>query len=178
MPRIGLISDTHGLLRPQALAALSGCDYLVHAGDIGKAAILEQLRALAPLAAVRGNNDSEQWANDLPEATDVQVDNVRIYVLHDLTHLRINPQQAGFQVVVSGHSHRPSIEQRDGVLYVNPGSAGPRRFKLPLSVAQLVVARNLVSAKIIEFRVDEINSNTPRAAAPISASKSRKAKRP
>src|SRR5690606_8426515 len=140
MPRIGLISDTHGLLRPEAVAFLRGSDFLIHAGDIGNAAVLEQLRELAPVTAVRGNNDKGAWADTLAETEVLEVNGVAVFVLHDVADLDLDPAAAGFRVVVFGHSHRPSSETRDGVLYVNPGSAGPRRFKLPISVGELIVA--------------------------------------
>jgi uncharacterized protein len=134
---IGLISDTHGLLRPEALAALEGCDVIVHAGDAGKPEILEILRAVAPVVAVRGNIDRGEWAERLPETAVVEAASSRIYVLHDVHQLAIDPAAAGFQFVVSGHSHKASREERGGVIYVNPGSAGPRRFRLPITLARL-----------------------------------------
>ena len=134
---IGLISDTHGLLRPEALRALRGSELIIHAGDVGRAAILDDLRRVAPVVAVRGNGDKGGWADDLPLTAAVDPG---IYVLHDVKQLRIDPGQAGFRVVVSGHSHKPSQTERDGVLYVNPGAAGPRRFRLPVTVAKLNLA--------------------------------------
>lgn len=151
MQRVGLISDTHGLLRPEALAFLRGSDFIVHAGDIGDAAVLDKLRCLAPLTAVRGNNDKGPWARAIAETDVLQVGAVVIYVLHDLAELTLDPAAAGFRVVVSGHSHHPRIEERDGVLYVNPGSSGPRRFKLPIAVAELRVAGSSVKARIAEL---------------------------
>ena len=151
MQRVGLISDTHGLLRPEALAFLRGSDFIVHAGDIGEAAVLEELRRLAPLTAVRGNNDNGPWAKSIAETEVLEVGGVLIYVLHDLAELDLDPVAAGFRVVVSGHSHHPSVEDRDGVLYVNPGSSGPRRFKLPIAVAELQVAGSSVKARIVEL---------------------------
>lgn len=151
MARIGLISDTHGLLRPEAVAFLRGSDHIVHGGDIGHAGILDELRALAPVTAVRGNNDEDVWAEGLAETEMLKVGEITIYVLHDLKALDIDPGAAGFQVVVSGHSHKPSIEHRAGVLYVNPGSAGPRRFKLPIAVAELVIAGAAVTPRIVEL---------------------------
>ncbi len=153
MARIGLISDTHGLLRPEAISFLRGCDHIVHGGDIGDAEVLDELSALAPVTAVRGNNDNGHWAERLGETQFVQIGDVCIYALHDIAQLDIDPSSAGVQVVVSGHSHKPSIERRDGVLYVNPGSAGPRRFKLPVSVAELVIADGAVSARVVELVV-------------------------
>ena len=134
---VGLISDTHGLLRERAVAALAGCELIVHAGDVGRPEVLEGLRAIAPLVAVRGNVDAGAWAAGLPETAEAEVAGARIYVLHDLLGLALDPAVRGFQVVVSGHSHKPAESRRDGVLYVNPGSAGPRRFKLPISVARM-----------------------------------------
>jgi putative phosphoesterase len=151
MLRVGLISDTHGLLRPEALAFLRGSDCIVHAGDIGDAAILTQLGALAPVTAVRGNNDKGRWAKAIAHSEILRVETVSLYVIHDVAELDLDPVAAGIQVVVSGHSHRPSLEQRSGVLYVNPGSAGPRRFKLPIAVAELEVAGASVKAKLVEL---------------------------
>jgi putative phosphoesterase len=137
--RIGLISDTHGLLRPEAESFLAGCDQIIHAGDIGTPEILEQLAQIAPVSAVRGNNDKGAWADELAETELVQLGQVLVYVIHDIARLGIDPPGAGVQVVVSGHSHRPKVQQRDGVLYINPGSAGRRRFKLPISIGELVI---------------------------------------
>ncbi len=153
MPRVGLISDTHGLLRPEAVTFLRGSDHIIHAGDIGDAAVLRQLDVLARVTAVRGNNDKGSWAEAIPESQVLQVDNVFIYVLHDLAELDLDPGAAGFQVVVSGHSHQPLVETRDGVLYVNPGSSGPRRFKLPVAVAELDIEGHSVRARVIELEV-------------------------
>lgn len=136
-PIIGLISDTHGLLRPEAMAALEGCGLIIHAGDVGKPEILEKLRALAPVIAVRGNIDSGPWASRLPLTSVAEIPSARIYVLHDIAQLNLDPAAAGFAVVVSGHSHKPGRMERAGVLYVNPGSAGPRRFRLPITLARL-----------------------------------------
>jgi putative phosphoesterase len=134
---VGLISDTHGLLRPEALRALDGSDLIIHAGDVGKPEILDALRASAPLVAVRGNIDRGEWASALPLTAVAEAGPATIYVLHDIHQLDLDPAVAGFHVVISGHSHKPSRTERDGVLYINPGSAGPRRFKLPLTVARL-----------------------------------------
>lgn len=151
--KIGLISDTHGLLRPQALDALQGCEHLIHAGDIGKPAILDALRELAPLTVVRGNNDEDDtWASDVPYSDVLQVEGVGIYVTHILADVP-QPLPDDVQVVVVGHSHKPLIEQRDGVLFINPGSAGPRRFKLPISVAWLHIDEQGVRAELIELAV-------------------------
>jgi len=157
MFRVGLISDTHGLLRPEVKTFLRGCDFIVHGGDIGGLDILEELTALAPVTAVRGNNDKDNWADKLSQDEILQVGDIFIYVIHDLAELRIDPLAAGVRVVVSGHSHKPLTSERDGVLFVNPGSSGPRRFKLPISIGELVVEGNSVSARIIEL-------STPRAA--------------
>ena len=151
MLRVGLISDTHGLLRPDAAAFLDGSDCIVHAGDICDAALLAQLAAIAPLTAVRGNNDRGAWAERLNETELVRIGAVHLYAIHDLAALDIEPQAAGVRVVVSGHSHRPHIEERDGVLYVNPGSAGPRRFRLPIAVGELIIDGAAVSARIHEL---------------------------
>jgi putative phosphoesterase len=151
--RVGLISDTHGLLRPEAVAFLRGSDFIVHGGDIGRAAVLEELAALAPVTAVRGNNDKAPWAGPVRETEVLQVGEVLIYVVHDIAALDLDPVAAGFHVVVSGHSHRPSVTQRDGVLYVNPGSSGPRRFRLPVSVGELLVVEKSVNARVVELDV-------------------------
>ncbi len=148
-----MISDTHGLLRPQAVAALSGCGLIVHAGDVGSPAILADLRRLAPVVAVRGNVDVEAWARGLPETAVGEVGAVRLYVLHDLGRLDLDPAAAGFAAVVSGHSHIPAIIDRGGVLYVNPGSAGPRRFSLPVSLALLRVRDGAVGAELVPLDV-------------------------
>lgn len=145
---IGLISDTHGLLRPEGLRALEGSDLIIHAGDVGNPEILKTLKALAPVFAVRGNVDTEPWANALPETEVVEVDAVTIFVLHDVHALDLDPAAAGFQIVVSGHSHKPGRTERDGVLFINPGSAGPRRFDLPVTVARL---RLDAKAQQVEF---------------------------
>ena len=151
--RIGIISDTHGLVRPEAIAALRGVDMILHAGDVGAPQVLETLNELAPVVAVRGNNDKGEWADALPDWEVVEVGSISIYMLHDLKEIDISPSGASFQVVVSGHSHKPSLENRRGVLYVNPGSAGPRRFSLPVSIAELRVVDGKVSADLIELTV-------------------------
>ena len=135
--RIGLISDTHGLLRKEAVKALRESDLILHAGDVGKPEILRQLREIAPVVAVRGNVDTEPWAQALPETAVAEAGAIQIYVLHDVNASDLNPTAAGFHIVVSGHSHKPGKLERDGVLYINPGSAGPRRFRLPITVARL-----------------------------------------
>lgn len=149
--RVAVISDTHGLLRPEATAFLRGCNHIVHAGDIGSEQVLQELSAIAPVTAVRGNNDKGPWARALPETELAQFGEVLAYVIHDLAQLDIEPQAAGVTVVVSGHSHQPLIQERDSVLYVNPGSAGPRRFKLPIAVAELNVAGKSVTSRIVQL---------------------------
>jgi len=152
--RVGLISDTHGLLRPEAKAFLGGCAHIVHGGDIGHAGILAELGALAPVTAVRGNNDRGAWAESVRETELLRVGGVCVYAIHDLAELDIEPAAAGIHVVVSGHSHKPRVVERDGVLFVNPGSAGPRRFKLPVSVGELMIDdTGTVSARIVELEV-------------------------
>jgi len=150
MIRIGLISDTHGLLRPEALDVLRGSDFIVHAGDIGEN-VLEPLATLAPVTAVRGNNDRAPWAARIAEAELLRFGEVTLHVLHDLADLSIDPTAAGVSVVVSGHSHRPKIERRSGVTYVNPGSAGPVRFRLPVSVALMQIVGREVNVRIVEL---------------------------
>ena len=151
MPTIGVISDTHGLLRAEALAALLGCDAIVHAGDIGKPEVLEQLAELAPVTAIRGNVDT--WATDLPDTAVLTLARKRFYVIHDVKELDLDPRAAGFAAVISGHSHVPKSETRDGVLYLNPGSAGPKRFKLPVAVATIRVHENGVEAELLTLPV-------------------------
>ena len=150
MIRIGLISDTHGLLRPEAVDALRGSDFIIHAGDIGEG-ILEQLSALAPVTAVRGNNDRAPWAERIAETEWLRFGEVTLHVLHDLNDLAIDPKAAGVGAVITGHSHRPKIERRSGVLYINPGSAGPVRFNLPVSVALMQISGKDVTARIVEM---------------------------
>jgi uncharacterized protein len=150
--RIGLISDTHGMLRPEAMAFLRGCDHIIHGGDIGPPAILTELSQLAPVTAVRGNNDRAEWARLLPESRVVSFGTVQVYVIHDLAQMPAAPQ-AGIAAIVSGHSHQPSIRERAGVLYANPGSAGPRRFKLPIAVGELSIEGSTVSARIVELEL-------------------------
>jgi len=148
---VGVISDTHGLIRPEALARLRGSDLIVHCGDIGAQAVLDGLRVLSPVHAVRGNTDKGPWAADLPTDVVVEVGTHVLYVIHDLGELSLEKAAAGFTVVLSGHSHRPSVENRNGVLFVNPGSAGPRRFTLPITVAQLVLGPDCCDATIVEL---------------------------
>jgi len=151
--RVGLISDTHGLMRPEALAALEGVSHIVHAGDIGTPEVLAQLGAIAPVTAIRGNNDKGTWARGIAEHEVVEIGGKSIYVLHDLKELDLDPVASGFAVVVTGHSHKPLITTRDDVLYVNPGSAGPRRFTLPISVAMLEIAGDAIHAEIRELKL-------------------------
>jgi len=148
---VGVISDTHGLLRPEAVAPLRGSDHIIHAGDVGDAEILKRLNAIAPLTAVRGNVDREPWARKLPETQVLEAGGISIYVLHSVADLDLKPEAAGFAAVVSGHSHMPKQEVRNGVLYFNPGSAGPRRFKLPVSVGRLVIQGGKVRGEIIRI---------------------------
>jgi len=150
---VGVISDTHGLLRPEAIAALRGSDLIVHAGDVGAPDVLERLRAIAPTVAVRGNVDTGAWARGLPMTEVVEAGAVYLYVLHDLSAIDIDPRTAGFAAVISGHTHRPSADVRDGVLYLNPGAAGPRRFSLPVAVARLEVNGSRLSHEIMELPV-------------------------
>jgi putative phosphoesterase len=151
MKRIGLISDTHGLLRKEAVEALRGSEVILHAGDVGKPDILEELRKIAPVVAVRGNIDSEPWTQALPETAVVEAGAVLIYVLHDVKALDLNPAASGFHIVVSGHSHKPGKTERAGVLYINPGSAGPRRFQLPVTVALLRVDRTPYEVEFVDL---------------------------
>ena len=150
---IGVISDTHGLLRPEAFKALRNSDLIIHAGDIGKPEVIEALKSIAPVVAIRGNNDRDKWARSFPETAVVKIGKVRIYVIHDVKELEIDPAAAGFRVVISGHSHRPSVVERGGVLFLNPGSAGPRRFTLPVAVARLRVRGGSVTCRIVELGV-------------------------
>jgi hypothetical protein len=144
--RVGLISDTHGLLRRAASAFLEGSDCIIHAGDIGDPAILEQLATLAPVTVVRGNNDTQSWAREIPETAVLTVQGIRIYVLHDLATLSVDVHAEQLRVVVAGHSHRPGIVQRDGVTFINPGSAGRRRFKLPIAAGEILIRAGTIAA--------------------------------
>lgn len=150
---IGVVSDTHGLLRPEALEHLMDVETIIHAGDIGAPAVLEKLGTVAPVRAVRGNNDKAAWAESIPESLSMQVRGHAVHVLHDLARIDLSPAAAGLSVVISGHSHKPKIERREGVLFVNPGSIGPRRFRLPIALAKLYVTDTDVRAEIIELRV-------------------------
>ena len=150
---IGLISDTHGLLRPQALAALKGVELIIHAGDVGKPEVLQGLEAIAPLVAIKGNVDRGSWAKSLPEIKALKIGTIRIYLIHNVNELHFDAAARGFQVVISGHSHKPSVVTRDGVLLVNPGSAGPRRFKLPVALGKLCIDRLDARAEIVYLEV-------------------------
>lgn len=150
---VGVISDTHGLLRPEALAALHGVDRIIHAGDIGSPEVLEQLARIAPVTAVRGNNDTGTWAETLPDTAVLRLGRTVLYVVHDLQQLSVDPAAAGCTVVVSGHSHKPAALEREGVLYFNPGSAGPRRFHLPVAVGRLVVEGKAVQGQVSVLQV-------------------------
>ena len=147
--RVGLISDTHGLLRPEALDFLAGSDHIVHGGDIGGPEILERLAAIAPLTVVRGNNDTAPWTRTIPATARVDFGRVTLYAIHDLKEIDIDPRAAGVRIVVSGHSHKPACSERDGVLYVNPGSAGRRRFTLPIAVAELIIEGDAVTPTLV-----------------------------
>ncbi|KKJ00142.1 phosphodiesterase [Prochlorothrix hollandica PCC 9006 = CALU 1027] len=151
--RIGLIADTHNLLRPEALALLRGVDHLIHAGDIGGPHILAELERIAPLSVVRGNNDQDSWADAIPERLTLRFGAITLHVLHDLKQLDIDPAEQGIDVVIAGHSHKPLHEVRGGVLYLNPGSAGPRRFKLPISVGTLQIEGDAVQFELITLEV-------------------------
>ena len=146
-----MISDTHGLLRPEALAALADSDLLIHAGDIGKPEVVAALKKIAPLVAIKGNNDTDSWARHLPETKKITLGALKLYVIHNVKELSFDPAGRGFRVVISGHSHKPVIQTKDNVLFVNPGSAGPRRFKLPICVGKLLVQGETVDAEIIEL---------------------------
>ena len=149
--KVGVISDTHGLLRPEAVELLRGSQHIIHAGDIGSPEIIPALEKIAPVTAIRGNVDTQSWARRFAETEVVELEGLHIYVIHDAHALDLNPKAAGFAAVISGHSHQPKQEVKDGVLYFNPGSAGPRRFKLPISVGRLVIAEGKVSAEILEI---------------------------
>ena len=150
---LGVISDTHGLLRPEAVKALCGSDRILHAGDVGAPEILEALAQIAPVTAVRGNVDTAPWARILPETEIIEAGGVSIYILHDRGQLDLKPEAAGFRVVVYGHSHQPKMEEKNGVLYFNPGSAGPRRFRLPVSVGRLTIVAGKVRAQLVELEI-------------------------
>lgn len=152
--RVGLISDTHNLLRPEARRALQGVDRIIHAGDICDARVLQELAAIAPVTAVRGNNDRGPWAEVLEEKAQLDIGGVRVYIVHDLHDLDVTPERAGIKVVVTGHSHRPLMKMENGVLYINPGSAGPRRFKLPISIGFLEITDGKPKARLQTLEVD------------------------
>ena len=153
MLRIGLISDTHGLLRPEAMAALAGSDHVIHAGDIGDTSILDALRTIAPVTAVLGNCDSAADFSGVGETEVIEQGGVLLHVLHDLGHLEIDPRAAAYAAVISGHTHEPLIERRNGVLFINPGSAGPRRFSLPVSAGKLLIDNGIVTAQLVPISV-------------------------
>jgi putative phosphoesterase len=153
MKTVGVISDTHGLLRWEAEAALAKVDHIIHAGDIGGPEIIERLQRIAPLTVVRGNNDKGAWADHLPASAIVDIGGQRLYVLHDIKELDIDPVADGFAAVIAGHSHKPSVSEKDGVLFLNPGSAGPRRFSLPIAVAKLFVDDGAVRAEICTLTI-------------------------
>jgi putative phosphoesterase len=152
---VGVISDTHGLLRPEVLGVFAGVSLILHAGDIGSSEVLRKLQALARTIAVRGNNDHGAWAKKIPEVVETHVGHTSVCMIHDLKQIGERALAAGFDVIISGHSHRPSIERRDSTLFLNPGSAGPRRFKLPISVARLVIERSVVDAELIQLQTGE-----------------------
>jgi uncharacterized protein len=151
MTVVGVISDTHGLLRAEALAALRGSDHIIHAGDLGDPAILDRLNEVAPVTAVRGNVDREAWARKIPDTNVFDAEGISIYVLHNLEELDLNPEAAGFAAVIYGHSHVPKQEKRNGVLYFNPGSAGPRRFRLPVSMGKLTLQHGRIEAETVQL---------------------------
>jgi len=150
---LGVISDTHGLLRPEAIEAMRGSERILHAGDIGTPEILEALAQIAPVTAIRGNVDTAPWARALPESEVVEAGGLSIYMLHDLGRLDLKPEAAGFRVVIYGHSHQPKVEEKNAILYFNPGSAGPRRFHLPVTVGRLIVEAGKVRAELMEMKV-------------------------
>ena len=149
--RVGVISDTHGLVRPGAKEFLQGSDLIIHAGDICAAEVLAELASIAPVTAVRGNNDKGEWARHLQETEFIEVGGIFIYVIHDLADLDIDPEAAGVRVVISGHSHRPLLEEKGSVMYLNPGSAGPRRFRLPISLAEITISGKSASARLVDL---------------------------
>jgi hypothetical protein len=150
--RIGLISDTHGLVRPEALTALKGSELIIHAGDIGKPEVLEALKTIAPVIAIRGNNDRDSWAKGIPDLLDLRINGLKIFVIHNVNELE-HDSVDGFQAVISGHSHKPSVMSRDGVIFINPGSAGPRRFKLPIAVGRLQISGAKMRTKILNLEI-------------------------
>ena len=151
--RIGLVSDTHGWVRPEALAALKGSEVIIHAGDIGKAEVLDSFGSIAPVIAIKGNNDRDPWAKKIPDVLNLEINGIKIHVIHNVNELEADPADDGIRVVVSGHSHKPGLVERDKILFINPGSAGPRRFKLPVAVGKLWINRGKVHAEIIELKI-------------------------
>jgi uncharacterized protein len=148
---VGVISDTHGLLRPEAVELLRGSEHIIHAGDIGSPEIIPELRKIAPVTAIRGNVDTQAWARGFAETEVVELGGLHIYVIHDANAIDLNPKAAGFAAVISGHSHQPKQETRNGVLYFNPGSAGPRRFKLPISVGRMEIVDGALTSEVLEI---------------------------
>ncbi|MBV9442123.1 MAG: metallophosphoesterase family protein [Acidobacteriaceae bacterium] len=160
-PRLGVISDTHGLLRPEAVEALEGCEHIVHAGDVGTRAVIDNLSLIAPVTAIRGNIDTTGWTATLPETVTIRWHGKVLYVLHDLAALDLDPRAASINLVVSGHSHKPVMHDKCGVLYLNPGSAGPRRFRLPVTVAKLELNRSQIEVSIFDvLACEQIASTT------------------
>jgi uncharacterized protein len=155
MKTIGVISDTHGLLRWEAEAALAKVDHIIHAGDIGTPEILERLQRIAPLTVVRGNNDKGPWADGLPASAIIEICGRRLYVLHDIAKLDIDPAADGFAAIIAGHSHKPGVSEKNGVLYLNPGSAGPRRFSLPVAIAKMIIDNGAVRAEICSLTIKQ-----------------------
>jgi putative phosphoesterase len=151
--RIGLVSDTHGWVRPEALAALKGSEVIIHAGDIGKAEVLDSFGSIAPVIAIKGNNDRDHWAKKVPDCLNLEINGIKIHVIHNVRDLEAHPAHDGIRIIVSGHSHKPGVVERDGVLFINPGSAGPQRFKLPIAVAKLRIERGRVRGEIIELKI-------------------------
>ena len=151
--RVGVISDTHGLMRPEALAALKGCELIIHAGDIGKVEVLDSLNRIAPVLAIRGNNDRDPWAKRMADVLNLQVNGVKLQVVHNVHEFEEDPAASKIGVVISGHSHQPGVVKRDEILFVNPGSAGPRRFKLPVSVGRINLAEKYLRAAIVELKI-------------------------
>ena len=151
--RIGLVSDTHGLVRPEALAALRGSEVIIHAGDIGKPEVLDSFSSIAPVIAIKGNNDRDLWAKKIPDVLHLKINGIKIQVIHNVNELEADPSHDGFRAIVSGHSHKPGLVTRDGILFINPGSAGPRRFRLPIAIGKLWIEQGKVEAKIIEIEI-------------------------
>jgi putative phosphoesterase len=150
---VGLVSDTHGLVRPEALAALKGSEVILHAGDIGKAEVLDSFGSIAPVIAIKGNNDRDFWAKKIPDVLNLEINGIKIRLIHNVKELEDDPAHDGIRIILSGHSHKPGVLERDGILFINPGSAGPRRFKLPVAVGRLWINRGNVDAEIIELKI-------------------------